>query len=414
MVSITAVDVTDREGGYKKDLASHQLEALKLLKNGSILWGSVGAGKSRVACAYYVKNESPHNMIVITTAKKRDSLDWEREASRYAISPYEDSTWHGLLTVDSWNNIEKYKEMRNCFFVFDEQRLVGSGTWVKAFLKIAKNNRWILLSATPGDTWLDYCPVFVANGFYKNRTEFKREHVVYVPFAKFPKVEHYVGVAKLNRQRNQILVHMPYVKETIRHQKVVFVEHDDAVLKNVIKTRWNLYKEQPIRDVADLYMVMRRVVNSDKSRLEAVRAVLRAHQRLIVFYNFDYELEALRGLESVTNVAELNGHKHETIPETDSWVYLVQYIAGAEAWDCTQTDAMLFYSLTYSYKLWEQAHGRIDRMNTPYQHLWYYILRSRSLIDLAIWRSLRAKKSFQPSNFDLNQLENSVAKISEN
>lgn len=395
----------DREDGWLKDLAGHQLEALRNLKNGSILWGTVGAGKSRIALAYYCREESPKNVIVITTAKKRDTLDWEREAASFAISPYEESTYHGLLTVDSWNNIEKYVKMRNCFFIFDEQRVVGSGTWVRAFLKIAKANRWILLTATPGDTWLDYIPVFVANGFYRNRTEFKREHVIYSSWAKFPKVDRYIGVKRLIKYRNRILVHVPYMKETIRHEKLIFVGHDDVVLDNVIKGRWNLYENRPIRDVTELFLVMRRVVNSDTSRLEAIRGVLRRHQRLIVFYTFNYELEALRGLESFTNVAEWNGHKHEQIPDTDSWVYLVQYAAGSEGWECTETDAMLFYSLTYSYKLWEQAHGRIDRMNTPHQNLWYYILRSRSVPDRMIWRSLQSKKSFQPTQFDARELD---------
>jgi hypothetical protein len=397
--TITVANVTGPDGGYLKGLQSHQLEALRKLKNGCILWGAVGTGKSRVALAYYIEHESPKQLIVITTAKKRDSLDWDREAAGFAISPYEDSTYHGLLVVDSWNNIEKYQNMRNCFFVFDEQRLVGSGTWVKAFLKIARNNDWILLTATPGDTWLDYVPVFVANGFYKNRTAFKREHVVYSPYAKFPKVDRYLGVQRLNRLRNQILVHMPYMKETIRHEKTIFCEFDDVVLDNVIKARWNVYEKKPIRDVAELFMVMRRVVNEHSSRLEAVRAILRQHQRLIVFYNFNYELELLKRLEwSDITVAEWNGHKHEDIPKTDTWVYLVQYIAGSESWECTETDAMCFYSMTYSYKLWEQAHGRIDRMNTPYTNLWYYILRSKSVPDYAIWRSLKAKKSFNVSD----------------
>ena len=389
----------------KEKLQPHQKEALRKLENGNILWGGVGTGKTRVAIAYYVEHEAPKNVFVITTAKKRDSLDWDREAAVYAISKYEDSTVAGVLTVDSWNNIDKYEGIKNCFFIFDEQRLVGSGAWVKSFLRISKANNWILLSATPGDTWLDYIPVFIANGFYKNRTEFMQEHVVYAPYTKFPKITRYLGVSRLNKQRNKILVHMPYVKGTIRHSKIIFVEHDDVLLKEVIKTRWNVYDNKPIRDIAELFMVMRRVVNSDPSRLEAVRDVLRQRKRLIVFYNFNYELEALRGLEDVATVAEWNGHKHEEIPFGDSWVYLVQYIAGAEAWETVSTDAMLFYSLTYSYKLWEQAHGRIDRINSPYLNLFYYTLKSQCLVDSAIWRALKSKKNFNATYFDQNELK---------
>jgi hypothetical protein len=345
------------------------------------------------------------DLYVITTAKKRDSLDWEKEASAKGIGKEEDATVLGLLTVDSWNNIDKYSHIKNAFFVFDEQRLVGSGAWVKAFLEIVKSNRWILLTATPGDVWMDYVPVFIANGFYKNRTEFIREHVVYSPFKKFPKVQRYLGVSRLNKHREQILVHMPYEKSTIRHSKTIYVDHDANLLSDVIKRRWHIYEDRPIRDIAELWWVMRRVVNSHTSRFEAIRDLLTAHKRLIVFYSFNYELWALRALNSEITIAEWNGHKHEDLPDTERWVYLVQYAAGSEGWNCTSTDAIAFYSLTYSYKSWHQAHGRIDRLNTPYTDLYYYTLKSKSVVDAAIYRSLKAKKNFNVAGFDEKLLQ---------
>lgn len=382
----------------KPDLAPHQATALKKMHNGSILWGGVGTGKSRVAMAYYMEHEKNHPVVVITTAKKRDSLDWETEAAKWGIGKEYDATTEDVLVVDSWNNLHKYIGVDNHFFIFDEQRLVGSGKWSQAFLKIARKNRWILLSATPGDTWLDYIPVFVANGFYRNRTEFKREHVVYNSYAKFPKVDHYVGINKLVKLRHSILVHMPYARETVRRSKTVWTDYDEAAMKRVMKDRWHVFEERPIRDMGEMYYVMRRVVNGDRRRLEEVRGFLKKHPKVIVFYNFDYELELLRELGNETPIAEWNGHKHEAIPTSDRWVYLVQYVAGAEGWNCTETDTILFYSLTYSYKMWEQAHGRIDRMNTEFKELWYISLRSKALIDHLISRSLSAKKSFNETD----------------
>jgi len=364
------------------------------MHDGCILWGGVGSGKSRVALYYYMQEAPFSALIVITTAKKRDSLDWNGEAAMFGIGRTEDSTVAGVLTVDSWNNIDKYIDCENCFFIFDEQRLVGSGAWVKAFLKIAKRNRWVMLSATPGDTWLDYIPVFVANGFYKNRTEFKREHVVYSPFTKFPKVDRYLGVQKLVKLRSQILVHMLYPHEAIREYTTVWVDHDKALLKEVVDKRWHVYKDRPIKNVAELFYVMRRVVNSDPSRLEAVERIAKKAKRVVVFYTFNYELEILRTLSPEHMVAEWNGFRHEEIPNTESWIYLVQYVAGAEGWNCTSTDTMIFYSLTYSYKQWEQSHGRIDRMNTPFAKLFYYSLRSKTFIDRNVWKALKEKKSF--------------------
>lgn len=388
------------------ELYPHQKEALKKLRDGSILWGGVGTGKSRVAIAYYALTEQHENLYIITTAKKRDSLDWEMDALKFGIGKEYTGTLHGILTVDSWNNAYKYTDVKNAFFIFDEARAIGSGQWSKAFLKIARHNRWIMLSATPGDTWLDYIPVFIANGFYRNRTEFKREHVIYNSYAKFPKVERYVNVGKLVRQRNEILVKMPYLRETVRHPVDIWCEYDEEEMKHVMERRWNVFTEEPIRDIAELFHVMRKVVNSDPSRQSAVRKLLDKHERLIVFYNFDYELEMLRELQvtfieegSEIKYAEWNGHKHEEIPDSERWLYAVQYIAGAEGWNCVTTNAIAFWSLTYSYKYWEQAHGRIDRLNTAYTDLYYYTLRSKSDIDRAIWRSLKNKKSFQTADF---------------
>lgn len=385
------------------ELFPHQKDAVNKLKNGSILWGGVGTGKSKVAAAYYMKNEAPRDVYVITTAKKRDSLDWEGEFAAYGVGKEQGATVAGILTVDSWNNIAKYNNVYGAFFVFDEQRLVGSGAWTKSFLKIAKRNHWILLSATPGDSWLDYIPVFVANGFYENRTAFKREHVVYNTFSKFPKVDRYVGVGKLVRLRNSILVEMPYTRKTRREIVDIAVDYDRELYDTVWIRRWNPFEERPIRDIAELFYLLRKVVNSHGSRTDAVLTLLEIHPRLIVFYNFDYELEALRVALHWAGVtyAEWNGHKHEEIPDTESWAYLVQYTAGAEGWNCTTTDAMCFYSLTYSYKQWHQAHGRIDRLNTPFSLLYYYILKSNTMIDRAISTSLRTKKSFNESSLNL-------------
>lgn len=384
------------------DLYPHQRAAVDKLSNGKILWGGVGSGKSRAAVAYYREKEAPRDVYVITTAKKRDSLDWEKEFIRYGIYKSRDATLEGVLTVDSWNNIAKYKNVRNAFFIFDEQRLVGSGAWAKAFIHIAKpqnKNTWIMLSATPGDTWLDYIPVFIANGFYKNRSEFKEQHVVYATYTKFPKVERYLGTTKLNRLRNSLLVHMPYDRHTTRHTYDVHVEYDKDLLDKVLKDRWNVFEDRPINSVSEFFYTMRRVVYSHSSRLDAVRAAMKKHPKLIVFYNFDYELEALRTLSSEVMVAEWNGKKHEPIPDSDSWVYIVQYVAGAEGWNCIETDATLFYSLTYSYKNWHQAHGRIDRLNTPFSDLHYYVLLAKSGIDPAVMSSLKAKKSFNEVRF---------------
>jgi len=377
----------------RSKLFPHQELAVKNLRTGSILHGGVGSGKSLTSIIYYLLNESPKDLYIITTAKKRDSLDWEKECSSQGI--------YSKLVIDSWNNIAKYASIKNSFFIFDEQRLVGSGAWVKSFLKIAKNNNWILLTATPGDTWMDYIPVFIANGYYKNRTEFIRAHVVYNTFTKYPKVDRYIEEAKLYRLRKQITVEMVYARRTSRHIMNFMVAFDPKKYEIVSESRFNPFSQKPIKDIGDYCYILRKVVNSDASRLDGIRGILQKHRKVIVFYNFDYELEILRKLKDDHELlyAEYNGHRHDPIPVGDYWVYIVQYISGAEGWNCITTDTIAFYSLNYSYRIMEQSMGRIDRINTPYSDLYYYSLRSQSSIDLAISKSLKSKKKFNEKKF---------------
>lgn len=380
-------------------LYPHQTAVVEKLANGKVLYGGVGAGKSLTVAAYYMAKEAPRDIYVFTTAKKRDSLDWEKEFIKFGVYKDAWTTLAGAIQVDSWNNISKYEHVKDAFLILDEQRLVGNGKWVKSFLKMSKNNRWVLLSATPGDTWMDYAAVFIANGFYKNRTEFVREHVIYNTFVKFPLIEGYRNVNRLVRQRNDILVEMPYHPKTTRNSVDVFVRHDEAAFARVLKDRWNIFEDRPIKQVSELFSVLRKVAYSHPTRLEAIRGILKKHPRLIVFYNFNYELEELRKLSDETTVAEWNGHKHEEIPSTDKWVYLVQYTAGAEGWNCVETDATAFHSMPYSYKLWAQAHGRIDRLNTEFKVLHYYILKSNSKIDVAVAEALSEKRDFNEGRF---------------
>ena len=398
------------------NLYDFQLEAVKKMHNGCILCGDVGSGKSRTSLAYYCmqQNRSGNTIVyekirqtaedlyIITTARKRDTFEWDSELANFRMStnPENDAFKHSVV-IDSWNNIHKYKDVKGAFFIFDEQRVVGRGEWVKSFLKITKVNHWILLSATPGDKWEDYIPVFVANGFYKNRTQFYDEHVIWDPRVSFPKIRGYFNTNRLIRLRDQVLVQMDDQRTTIPHHEDVFVTYDISAYRELTRTRWNPWLEKPIETASELCYAWRKIVNSDDSRQIAVLEILEDHPKAIIFYNFDYELEILReiGYEEGTEIAEWNGHKHDALPTGSKWVYLVQYTAGCEGWNCVTTDTIIFFSQNYSYKVQHQAEGRINRLNTPYQDLYYYHLRSRSGIDLAIHRALMDKKTFNEGAF---------------
>lgn len=401
------------------DLYDYQLEAIEHMHNGCILCGDTGSGKTRTALAYYYFKEckgrvkvngygqyipmkKKRNLYIITTAKKRDSLDWEFECGYFGIARELENSVGGIsLTVDSWNNIKKYRNVVNEFFIFDEQHVTGSGVWVKAFLDIARKNHWILLSATPGDTWLDYIPVFVANGFFKNKSEFTAKHCIYSRYTKYPKVTGYLNEDYLFELRDQILVHMDDIRETEKHEILVPVDYDRQMYRMILRDRWNPYENKPIKEIASVIFLLRKCVNTDPSRMESILSIMETRKKAIIFYNFNYELEIIKeGLDSADiPYKEWNGKTHDMLPYGDNWAYLVQYMAGAEGWNCVTCDTIIYYSQNYSYRLTKQASGRIDRVNTSFKDLYYYRLKSTASIDLAIYDCYKHKKNFNEGAF---------------
>jgi len=372
------------------NLYPHQQEALRKLKSGSILNGGVGSGKTLTSLVFYKTYFSDRKLYVITTAKKRDTGDWEEDAEKIGIT---------IEVVDSWNNIKNYIWLEDAFIIFDEQRVVGYSTWGKSFITMCKRNKWILLTATPGDTWMEYMTVFIANGFYRNKTDFVDQHVEFDQWVKYPKIKQYHNVGKLMRLRSQILVPMTFERSTKRHRKYIMSSYDEKLYSRIMKERWNIFEQKPIENGSELLQCLRKLCASDEDRIFNAKFLMDIHDRLIVFYNYNYERDILIQIANDLgkDYWEWNGHAHDDVPNTDKWLYFVQYTAGAEGWNCITTNVILFYSMNYSFKIVEQAEGRIDRLNTPFKDLEYYFLASRSQIEQDIHKAVKTKERFNES-----------------
>lgn len=372
------------------NLYPHQEEALRKIKSGSILNGGVGSGKTITSLVFYKTYHSSKRLYVITTAKKRDSGDWEDDAKKVGVK---------IVKVDSWNNIKNYMHLENSFFIFDEQRVVGYSAWGKSFITICRKNKWILLSATPGDTWMEYMTTFIANGFYRNKSDFVDQHVEFDQWVKYPKIKAYHNVDKLMRLRREILVPMHFERKTKRHRKFIPSNYDEKKYERVMRERWNIFEDKPIENGSEFMQILRKLTAADEDRIFNAKFLMDIHDRLIVFYNYNYERDILIQIAQELGKPywEWNGHAHQEVPNRDKWLYFVQYTAGAEGWNCITTNTILFYSLNYSFKIVEQAEGRIDRLNTPYTDLEYYFLTSNAQIDKDIYKAIKTKEKFNES-----------------
>ena len=373
------------------ELYPYQRKAVDRLHNGSVLCGKVGSGKSLTGLFYYMENHIDKPLYIITVAKKRNDREWHRDFEALGIDG----------VVDSWNNIEKYTDVKDAFFIFDEQRAIGYGKWGMAFIHIAHKNNWIMLTATPGDVWMDWMCIFIANNFYRNKTDFVDQHVEYNPYSKFPQIRRYHKTDKLERFRKYLAVPMQDFRTTKLHRKYINADFDKDLYQTVVKTRFNPYTEEPIMNASEFTQVLRRIINTSERRRIHAKQEIMTRDKVIVFYNYTYELDILKEICQELDRAyyQWNGQKHEAIPDAETWVYLVQYTAGAEGWNCITTDTILFYSLNYSYRIMEQSEGRINRVNTSFENLYYVYLKSPASIDDAIERSIRSKKKFNERNW---------------
>ena len=190
-------------------------------------------------------------------------------------------------------------------------------------------------------------------------------------------------------------------RHTTRVRKTIYCDYDHDLYKWVVKNRMDPWTNEPLRDAGGVCRILRKVVSDNDWRSDETLRLLASHERVIVFYNYDYELERILAVADRDGrpSAQWNGHRHDPVPRGERWIYICQYTSAAEGWNCTDTDTVLFWSLNYSWRVMEQCEGRIDRLNTPYSRLRYYFLESKSSIDEAIRRSLSLKKVFNERAF---------------
>lgn len=372
-----------------KKLRPAQRDAVDRMHDGCVLLGRTGSGKTMTALGYWLKVHAQQDLYVVTTPAKRDAMEWEGDSAKLGqYLPPE--------RVVSWNKIKDFEYLESAFVVFDEQRVSGSGKWVKSFLKIAKSNDWILLSATPGDVWIDWLPLFIANGFYRTRTQFTDRHVIWDPHTRYPRIKRYIEEDRLERCQEAICVYLASPNPISRMVHDELVSYDSRKYAEVTRKRWNPFEVRPMMDAGELCRVQRRIVLENVCREEALERLLKGHPRALVFYSYNYELEAIKAVceRLGRSYGQRNGHRHDPVPVSkEPWVYIVQY-QSADAWNCISTNIAILYSLPYSWRQQEQAMGRIDRMNTPFDELHYYRLMTDSTIDNAILACLDRKETF--------------------
>ena len=192
---------------------------------------------------------------------------------------------------------------------------------------------------------------------------------------------------------------MHFERKTKRHRQFIPSNYDTNLYEKVMRDRWNVFEDKPIENGSEFLQLLRKIVAMDEDRIFNAKFLMDIHDRLIIFYNYNYERDVLIQIAKDLGKQywEWNGHAHQEVPNKEKWLYIVQYTAGAEGWNCISTNVILFYSMNYSFKIVEQAEGRIDRLNTSYNDLEYYFLTSESQIEKDIFKAVQTKQKFNES-----------------
>ena len=221
---------------------------------------------------------------------------------------------------------------------------------------------------------------------YKNVERLKRKMAEYG--CQFLKTDEVFDLPSQNFQKLRITASKEYRK--FRQDKIVRLEDGTELVGDTTLTRM-LYERQ----LCGIY---------SQEKLKAFADLLESTEdRLIVFYNFTKELEALKAIcdASERPYSVVNGSVKDlsAYDQKNDSVTFLQYQAGAMGLNLQKACRMVFFTLPLSSELYEQAKKRIHRIGQN-NHCFYYQLICKGSVEERILKTLEMRKDFTEKLFE--------------
>ena len=409
-------------------LFDYQEKALVLTsdKDNSAFYYDMGLGKTFIGSERLRLYGERVNIIVCQKSKIKDwcehfkehytdyaVFDLTNKKDMQAFMIYPIYKCIGIINYELAYRREELKRLTNFTMMLDESSMIKNETAKRTkFILSLKPSHTILLSGTPTDGKYEFLysqlrllgwkitktayynryiktelrsyggPMFRVVTGYKNVSELKAKLKEYG--AVFAKAEEVIKLPEKKFIKEYSTVSSDYKK--FMKDRVIKIDDKELTGDSTLSKR--LYA----RMLCSAY-------SKDKiSRL--IDLVNSTSDRVIIFYNFNTELEALRKVLFDRPISIVNGQVKDLkeYENNDNSVTLIQYQAGAMGLNLQKANRIIYFSLPERSELFEQSKARICRIGQEKQ-CYYHIMMCHKSVEEKIYECLLMRKDYTDELF---------------
>lgn len=409
-------------------LFDYQEKALALTsdKDNSAFYYDMGLGKTFIGSERLRLYGERVNIVVCQKSKIKDwcehfkehytdyaVFDLTNKKDMQAFMIYPIYKCIGIINYELAYRREELRKLKDFTMMLDESSMIKNETAKRTkFILSLKPSHTILLSGTPTDGKYEFLysqlrllgwkitktayynryiktelrsyggPMFRVVTGYKNVSELKAKLKEYG--AVFAKAEEVIKLPEKKFIKEYSTVSSDYKK--FMKDRVIKIDDKELTGDSTLSKR--LYA----RMLCSAY-------SKDKiSRL--IDLVNSTSDRVIIFYNFNTELEALRKVLFDRPISIVNGQIKDlkAYENNDNSVTLIQYQAGAMGLNLQKANRIIYFSLPERSELFEQSKARICRIGQEKQ-CYYHIMMCHKSVEEKIYECLLMRKDYTDELF---------------
>ena len=409
----------------KIKLYPHQVRALEKTKNFNHVayYLDMGLGKTFVGSEKLKMLNTNHNLIVCQKSKLQDWYEHMKtyypEYNTFIYSKTREIPPKSVIIINYdlvWRRPELLTTLKNFTLMLDESSLIQNekSNRSKFILKMKPTNV-ILLSGTPtGGKYEQLWSQLKLLGWNISKRLYWDE------FIKFVKID--VGgfpIKKVTGYKN-----VDRLKDKLRTHGAIFMKSDEVFqlpkqIENIIKVdNTKEYKKfnkdrlikiddtELVGDTSLTKMLYLRQLSSqyNSNKTAALKDLLEStNDRVIVFYNFDKELEIIQEICNKLEkpISMINGHEKnlKNFTECNDCVLLGQYQAAAMGLNLQLSNKIIYFSLPLQSELFMQSKKRIHRIGQEKTCFYWYLITKNS-IEEQIFETLKQRRDYTNKLFE--------------